>query len=168
MSDSEIQRWEPRSRSQADVESLPRQTQVSSALHLIRVRRIQSCILAIMMRADYDTNFAPHYGWRLHMLKELDQWRNQLQPHSDPESRGYTSQGWVGMAYNYTVLLLHRPTKENVRGLVGEKCLKACADILSVFRQYQKDRQTAQLWPGVSNIPIVTWISTNTQWHEAS
>ncbi|KAJ5560501.1 hypothetical protein N7513_002900 [Penicillium frequentans] len=149
MSDSEIQKWEPRSRSQADVESLPRQTQVSSALHLIRVRKIQSRILAIMMRADYDITLAPHYGWRLHMLKDLDQWRNQLQPHSDPESRGYTSQGWVGMAYNYTILLLHRPTKENVRGLVGEKCLQACADILSVFRQYQKDRQTAQLWPGL-------------------
>ncbi|KAJ5663022.1 hypothetical protein N7507_003753 [Penicillium longicatenatum] len=149
MNDGEIQRWEPQSRSQADVESLPRQTQVSSALHLIRVRRIQSHILAIMMRADYDANFALHYGWRLHMLKELDQWRNQLQPHSDPESRGYTSQGWVGMAYNYTILLLHRPTKQNAREIVGEKCLQACADILSVFRQYQKDRQTAQLWPGL-------------------
>ncbi|KAJ6105057.1 hypothetical protein N7486_003746, partial [Penicillium sp. IBT 16267x] len=120
MSDSEIQRWEPRSRSQADVESLPRQTQVSSSLHLIR----------------------------------LDQWRNQLQPHSDPESRGYTSQGWVGMAYNYTILLLHRPTKDNVRGIVGEKCLQACANNLSVFRQYQKDRQTAQLWPGVNQFGI--------------
>ncbi|KAJ5945915.1 hypothetical protein N7454_002754 [Penicillium verhagenii] len=149
MNDNEIEQWQPRTRLQADVVSIPRQTQVSSALHLIRVRRIQSRILAIMMRSDYDTIFAPNYEWRLHMLKELDQWRNQLQPHSDPESRGYTSQGWVGMAYNYTVLLLHRPTKENVRGLVGVKCLQACADILSVFRQYQKDRQTAQLWPGL-------------------
>ncbi|KAJ5638213.1 hypothetical protein N7490_008092 [Penicillium lividum] len=146
ISDHEIRTWEVR---QAVIESTPRQTSVSSALHLIRVRRIQSRILAIMMRGDYNRTFAPHYGWRLHMLEELDQWRNQLQPHSDPEARGYTSQGWVGMAYNYTILLLHRPTKDNVRGLVGEKCLQACAEILSVFRQYQKDRQTAQLWPGL-------------------
>ena len=137
-------------RLQTSLESAPRQTQVSSALHLIRVRRIQSRILGIMMRADYDDNFSPHYGWRLHIMKELDEWRNHLQPHSDPRSRGYTSQGWVGMAYNYTILLLHRPTKENLGGLVIDKCLQACADILSVFRKYQKDRQTAQLWPGVS------------------
>lgn len=136
-------------------ESVPRQTQVSSALHLIRVRRIQSRVLTTMMRADYDKTLASSYGWRLHVLEELDQWKNQLQPHSDPQSRGYTSQGWVGMAYNYTILLLHRPTKDNVNGMVGEKCLQACAETLFTFRQYQKDRQTAQLWPGVS-----TWLTT--------
>ena len=102
------------------------------------------------MRADFETTHASSHGWRLHMLEDLDQWRRQLQPHSDPHSRGYTSQGWVGMANNYTILLLYRPNLENVCGLVGERCLRACTDILSCFRQYQKDRQTAQLWPGVS------------------
>lgn len=138
---------------QVELESFPRQTQVSSALHLIRVRRIQSRILSIMMRADYNKNLSRHYGWRSHILQELEEWRQYLQPHSDPQSKGYTSQGWVGMAFNYTVLLLHRPTKENVGGIVSEKCLQACADIITAFRKYQKDRETAQLWPGVRRPP---------------
>ncbi|KAJ5256782.1 hypothetical protein N7478_012886 [Penicillium angulare] len=100
------------------------------------------------MRTDYIKNFSRHYGWRSHILQDMEEWRQYLQPHSDPQSKGYTSQGWVGMAFNYTVLLLHRPTKENVGGIVSEKCLQACADIITVFRKYQKDRETAQLWPG--------------------
>ncbi|KAJ5184087.1 hypothetical protein N7492_001703 [Penicillium capsulatum] len=148
ISDCEIKEWGPKSPSQ-EKEFVPRQTQVSSALHLIRVRRIQSRILSIMMRADFEKNLLFSHSWRLHLLEELEQWRRQLQPHSDPQSRGYTSQGWVGMAYNYTILLLYRPTVENVRGMVGERCLRACAEILSTFRQYQKDRHTAQLWPGL-------------------
>lgn len=155
MSDNEILSYDSGSRSQVELESGPRQTQVSSALHLIRVRKIQSRILDIMMRADYDTKFSKCYAWRIHVLQELDEWNYHLQPHSDPQSKGYTSQGWVGMAYNYTVLLLHRPTKENVHGIVSEKCLQACVDILTVFRKYQKDRETAQLWPGVSSTFIL-------------
>lgn len=75
-----------------------------------------------MMRVDYKDKFAQRYDWRLHMLEELHQWKMQLKPHIDLQSEGYTSEWWVGMTYNYTVLLLHRPMKENVNGLVGEKC----------------------------------------------
>lgn len=110
-----------------------------------------------MMRADFENTLLFSHGWRLHILEELENWRRQLQPHSDPNSKGYTSQGWVGMAYSYTILLLYRPTRENVRGMVGQRCLQACVEILSTFRQFQKDRQTAQLWPGVSEL----WIFKN-------
>lgn len=151
LSDDEIKAWTPTPQSGKDVESVPRRTQVSSSLQLIGARRIQSRILHIMMRADYEENFASRHDWRLHMLEDLDQWKMQLKPHSDLQPKGYTSEGWVGMTYNYTVLLLHRPTKENVNGIVGEKCVQACVELISVYRQYQKSRQTAQLWPGVSS-----------------
>ncbi|KAI9928473.1 hypothetical protein MW887_002518 [Aspergillus wentii] len=148
INDNELKTW-TRSHSNSEIESTPRRTQVSSALHLIRGRRIQSRILSLMMRHDYETQWAHSHNWRLHILDELNQWKNQLQRHSDPSSKGYTSEGWVGMAYNYTVLLLYRPTKSNVRGLVGESCIQACVEIALCFRQYQKNRQTAQLWPGL-------------------
>ncbi|PYH92266.1 hypothetical protein BO71DRAFT_485573 [Aspergillus ellipticus CBS 707.79] len=146
MNDEELKAWSGRLE---PVASTPRRTQVSSALHLIRGRRIQSRILSVMMRADYDQRFAGSHSWRLHMLEILDQWKSQLQPHSDPLSEGYTSEGWVGMLYNYTVLLLYRPTQANIGDLVAERCLKACTDIALTFWRYLKSRQTAQLWPGL-------------------
>ncbi|PYI04692.1 nitrilase [Aspergillus sclerotiicarbonarius CBS 121057] len=149
MNDDEIKAWQSRTDRLDQVESVPRRTQVSSALHLIRGRRIQSRILSIMMRADYDPRFGENHQWRLHMLEILNQWKAQLQPHSDPLSRGYTSEGWVGMLYNYTVLLLYRPTKTNACDMVVERCIKACTDIALTFWTYLKSRQTAQLWPGL-------------------
>ena len=150
MNDDEIKVWQPRTDRLEQVESVPRRTQVSSALHLIRGRRIQSRILSILMRADYEPRFGASHQWRLHMLEILNQWKAQLQPHSDPLSRGYTSEGWVGMLYNYTVLLLYRPTQANVCDRVVEGCIQACTDIALTFWTYLKSRQTAQLWPGVS------------------
>ncbi|OOG00243.1 hypothetical protein ASPCADRAFT_158155 [Aspergillus carbonarius ITEM 5010] len=149
MNDDEIKVWQPRTDRLEQVESVPRRTQVSSALHLIRGRRIQSRILSILMRADYEPRFGASHQWRLHMLEILNQWKVQLQPHSDPLSRGYTSEGWVGMLYNYTVLLLYRPTQANVCDRVVEGCIQACTDIALTFWTYLKSRQTAQLWPGL-------------------
>ncbi|GKZ64129.1 hypothetical protein AnigIFM50267_003588 [Aspergillus niger] len=149
MNDDEIKEWQARADRPDLDESTPRRTQVSSALHLIRGRRIQSRILSIMMRADYDQRFAGSHQWRLHMLEVLNDWKAQLEPHSDPLSKGYTSEGWVGMLYNYTVLLLYRPTKAKMSGLVMEHCIRACTDIALTFWKYLKSRQTAQLWPGL-------------------
>ncbi|RAH51985.1 nitrilase [Aspergillus piperis CBS 112811] len=149
MNDHEIKEWQVRADRLEPDASTPRRTQVSSALHLIRGRRIQSRILSIMMRADYDQRLAESHQWRLHMLEVLDEWKAQLEPHSDPLSKGYTSEGWVGMLYNYTVLLLYRPTKANMSDLVMEHCIRACTDIALTFWKYLKSRQTAQLWPGL-------------------
>ncbi|RAK98547.1 nitrilase [Aspergillus ibericus CBS 121593] len=149
MNDDEIKAWQSRTDRLEQVESVPRRTQVSSALHLIRGRRIQSRILSIMMRADYGQRFEESHQWRLHMLEVLNQWKAQLLPHSDPLSSGYTSEGWVGMLYNYTVLLLYRPTQQNVCDMVVERCIKACTDMALTFWKYLKGRQTAQLWPGL-------------------
>jgi hypothetical protein len=84
------------------------------------------------------------------MLQELESWRTQIQLLSHRSSRGYLSDRWVGMAYNYTILLLHQPTKENASGTFGDRSVKASVQIMLTFREFQKDRQTAQLWPGVS------------------
>ncbi|RAL14862.1 nitrilase [Aspergillus homomorphus CBS 101889] len=149
LNDDEIKAWESRSEQQKERELAPRITQVSSALHLLRGRRIQSRILGMMMRTDYEQRFAARHDWRLHMLDALDQWKMQLQPHSDPASEGYTSEGWVGMLYNYTILILYRPTKKDSCRFVAEQCLKACSNILHTFWTYLKRRQTAQLWPGL-------------------
>ncbi|GKZ36304.1 hypothetical protein AbraIFM66950_007338 [Aspergillus brasiliensis] len=149
MNDDEIKEWQARADRLEPDASTPRRTQVSSALHLIRGRRIQSRILSIMMRADYDQRLAESHQWRLHMLEVLDDWKSQLEPHSDPLSKGYTSKGWVGMLYNYTVLLLYRPTKANMSDLVMGHCIRACTDIALTFWTYLKSRQTAQLWPGL-------------------
>jgi hypothetical protein len=55
------------------------------------------------------------------------------------------------MAYNYTIALLHRPTKEDVCNGYGDHSMQAFVQIALTFRAFQKDGQTAQSWPGVSS-----------------
>lgn len=133
---------------QARAADFPQRTHISPALHLIRCRCIQSRIISTMMRFDFNKiNASP--TWRKHMMEELESWRTHLQKLSHRTSRGYLSDRWVGMAYNYTILLLHQPTKENVTGAFGDRSVKSSVRIMLTFREFQKDRQTAQLWPGV-------------------
>ncbi|KAF3030245.1 hypothetical protein E8E15_011551 [Penicillium rubens] len=130
------------------IETPSQKTHVSPALHLFRCRRIQSRIISTMMRSDFKEIDASMI-WREHMLGELDSWRSQLRLLSDVASKSYTSDRWVGMAYNYTILLLHQPTKANVCNGFGDRSVPACVQIAMTFRTFQKDRQTAQLWPGL-------------------
>ncbi|OQE09756.1 hypothetical protein PENVUL_c005G03550 [Penicillium vulpinum] len=130
------------------IETPSQKTHVSPALHLFRCRRIQSRIISTMMRSDFKEIDAST-TWREHMLGELDSWRSQLRLLSDVASKSYTSDRWVGMAYNYTILLLHQPTKANVCNGFGDRSVPACVQIAMTFRTFQKDRQTAQLWPGL-------------------
>ncbi|KAJ5322079.1 uncharacterized protein N7506_011209 [Penicillium brevicompactum] len=130
------------------IETPSQKTHISPALHLFRCRRIQSRIISTMMRSDFEEINATT-PWREHMLGELDSWRSQLGLLSDVASKSYTSDRWVGMAYNYTILLLHQPTKENVCNGFGDRSVPACVQIALTFRTFQKDRQTAQLWPGL-------------------
>ncbi|OQE43569.1 hypothetical protein PENCOP_c003G05946 [Penicillium coprophilum] len=136
--------------SRIQIETPSQKTHVSPALHLFRCRRIQSRIISTMMRSDFK-EIDISTTWREHMLGELDSWRSQLRVLSDAASKSYTSDRWVGMAYNYTILLLHQPTKENVCSGFGDRSVPACVQIAMTFRTFQKDRQTAQLWPGSGN-----------------
>ncbi|CAG8016491.1 unnamed protein product [Penicillium olsonii] len=130
------------------IETPSQKTHVSPALHLFRCRRIQSRIISTMMRSDFES-IDNTTTWREHMLGELDTWRAQLGLLSDVASKSYTSDRWVGMAYNYTILLLHQPTKDNIYNGFGDRSIPACVQIALTFRTFQKDRQTAQLWPGL-------------------
>lgn len=134
---------------QTRASDLSQRTHISPALHLIRCRCIQSRIISTMMRSDFNKIDASP-TWRRHMLEELESWKTHIQRLSHRSSRGYLSDRWVGMAYNYTILLLHEPTKENVTGTFGDSSVQASVKIMLTFRDFQKDRQTAQLWPGVS------------------
>lgn len=103
-----------------------------------------------MLRSDFPKiDSSP--TWREHMLEELETWRSQVERLSHRANRGYLSDRWVGMAYNYTVSLLHQPTKENVCNGFGDRSIQASTQLALTFRAFQKDRQTAQLWPGVSS-----------------
>ena len=88
------------------------------------------------------------------MLEELESLKTHIERLSHRSSRGYLSDRWVGMAYNYTILLLHQPTKETASGIFGDRSVKASIKIMLTFREFQKDRQTAQLWPGVCIPPL--------------
>lgn len=129
---------------------LPQRTRLSPTLHLIRCRGIQSRILNTMMRSDFPKINATS-TWREHMLEELESWRTYIERLSHRTNRGYLSDRWVGMAYNYTILILFQPDKTNVLTGFGDRSVQASAQIALTFRVFQKDRQTAQLWPGVSD-----------------
>lgn len=134
--------------SQSLADNLPQRTRLSSTLHLIRCRCIQSRIITTMMRSDFH-KINTTSTWREHMLEELESWRTQIERLSHRTNRGYLSDRWVGMAYNYTILILFQPNKTNVLAGFGDRSVQACAQIALTFRAFQKDRQTAQLWPGV-------------------
>ncbi|KAJ5370757.1 uncharacterized protein N7496_006849 [Penicillium cataractarum] len=127
---------------------LLQRTRISPALHLIRCRCIQSRIINTILRSDFH-QINSSSAWREHMLEELETWRTQVQRLSHRANRGYLSDRWVGMAYNYTIALLHQPTKDNVCNGFGDRSVSASVKLALTFRAFQKDRQTAQLWPGL-------------------
>ncbi|KAJ6132690.1 hypothetical protein N7471_007905 [Penicillium samsonianum] len=154
LSDDEIKAWAPTPYFYRDVESAPRRTQVSSSLQLTGARRVQSRILNIMMRVDYEDKFAQRYDWRLHMLEELHQWKMQLKPHIDLQSEGYTSrqtaQLWPGLLSQFGVgiTLLYcfwatnyscRETLFRIPGISAG--IRTCSVILAVFSERWKQAE---------------------------
>jgi hypothetical protein len=127
----------------------PTYTCVSSALHILQCRRIQSEISAITLRWDYDSQYENASEWRIRILNELESYRSRVQKYSDPCSKGYTSQRWLAMIYQYTLLMLYRPTKESVMGPAGDWSVQASSQACLMFRKTQMDRQIAQPWLGV-------------------
>jgi hypothetical protein len=132
----------------------PTYTCVSSALHILQCRRIQSEISAITLRWDYDTQYENASEWRIRILNELESYRSRVQKYSDPCSKGYTSQRWLAMIYQYTLLMLYRPTKESVMGPAGDWSVQASSQACLMFRKTQMDRQIAQPWLGVG-LPFI-------------
>jgi hypothetical protein len=127
----------------------PSYTCVSSALHILQCRRIQSEISAITLRWDYDTQYEYASEWRIRILNELENYRSRVQKYSDPRSKGYTSQRWLAMVYQSTLLMLYRHTKESVMGPAGDWSVQASSKACLMFRKTQMDRQIAHTWLGV-------------------
>lgn len=128
-------------------------TCVSSSLHILQCRRIQSEISAVTLRTDYASRFEKASDWRVRVLAELESYKSRVQKFSDPQSKGYTSQRWLAMIYHYTLLMLYRPTKESVTGPAGDWSVQASSQACLIFRKTQMDRQIAQPWLGVSDAP---------------
>lgn len=125
-------------------------TCMSSALHILQCRRIQSEISAVSLRWDYSPAFENASDWRIRILAELENYKARVQNFSDPYSKGYTSQRWQAMIYHYTLLMLYRPTKSNVSNSAGDWSVQASSQACLMFRRTQIDRQIAQPWLAVS------------------
>lgn len=128
----------------------PTYTSMSSALHILQCRRIQSEISAVALRWDYSPAFENASDWRIRILAELENYKARVQNFSDPYSKGYTSQRWQAMIYHYTLLMLYRPTKDNVTNSAGDWSVQASSQACLMFRRTQIDRQIAQPWLAVS------------------
>ncbi|KAJ3547722.1 hypothetical protein NM208_g1367 [Fusarium decemcellulare] len=124
-------------------------TCVSTPLHILQCRRIQSEMALYTLRWDYETNYKDSPEWRIRILTELENYKARAQSFSDPQSKGHTSQRWLAMIYHYTLLMLYRPTKESVLGPAGDWSIQASSQACLIFRKCQRDRQTAQSWMGL-------------------
>ncbi|KAF2733970.1 hypothetical protein EJ04DRAFT_467568 [Polyplosphaeria fusca] len=131
------------------LEDAPHYTCVSSSLHILQCRRIQSEISSITLRYDYASHYENSPEWRVRILAELENYKARVQKFSDPQSKGYTSQRWLAMIYHYTLLMLYRPTKESVLGPAGDWSVQASTQACLMFRKTQMDRQIAQPWLGL-------------------
>ncbi|KAM5342273.1 hypothetical protein ACJ41O_013239 [Fusarium nematophilum] len=127
----------------------PNYTCVSSSLHILQCRRIQSEISQYTLSWDYPIHYKDSLDWRVRILAELENYKNRAQSFSDPQAKGHTSQRWLAMIYHYALLMLYRPTKESVLGPAGDWSIQASSQACLIFRKSQMDRQTAQSWMGV-------------------
>ncbi|CVK96551.1 uncharacterized protein FMAN_10902 [Fusarium mangiferae] len=125
-------------------------TSVSSALHILQCRRIQSEIFGYTLHWEYKSRYEDSLDWRLQILNELESYKARVQNFTDPQSKGHTSQRWLAMIYHYTLLTLYRPTMDNVLGPAGDWSIQAGSQACLIFRKSQMDRQIAQAWLGVS------------------
>ncbi|KAF4961855.1 hypothetical protein FSARC_10041 [Fusarium sarcochroum] len=131
-------------------------TCVSSSLHILQCRRIQSEIFGYTLHWDYKSRYENSLDWRLQILSELENYKARVQNFTDPQSKGHTSQRWLAMIYHYTLLTLYRSTKDNVLGLAGDWSIQASSQACLIFRKSQMDRQIAQAWLGVGTLQSYT------------
>ena len=133
----------------SELPDMPVYTCVSSSLHILQCRRIQSEIAGYTLRWDYQENYENSVEWRMRILNELENYKSRVQNFSDPHSKGHASHRWLAMIYHYTLLLLYRPNKDNVLGPAGDWAIQASSQACLMFRKSQMDRQIAQAWIGV-------------------
>ena len=148
--DEDLEAAAARTAPESELPDSPTYTCVSSSLHILQCRRIQSEISGFTLRWDYKERFQESTEWRVRILHELESYKSRVQNFSDPQAKGYTSQRWLAMIYHYTLLTLYRPTKESVLGPAGDWSIQASSQACLMFRRSQMDRQIAQPWLAVS------------------
>ncbi|KAI0144517.1 fungal-specific transcription factor domain-containing protein [Xylariaceae sp. FL1272] len=121
-------------------------TSMSPSLHILQVRRIQSEISLHTLQWNYSLVYEKLFDWRSRILLELENYKSRIQAFADPESKSHTSHRWLAMIYHYTLLMLYRPTKENVSGPAGDWSVQASSQACLTFRAFQRDRAVAQTW----------------------
>lgn len=155
--DEDLEAVAARTPADTELPDAPVYTCVSSSLHILQCRRIQSEISGYTLRWDYKDQFEDSLEWRIRILNELENYKARVQNFSDPQAKGHTSQRWLAMIYHYTLLLLYRPTKDNVLGPAGDWAIQASSQACLMFRKSQMDRQIAQGWLGVSSSPSLVY-----------
>ena len=126
-------------------------TSVSSALHIIVGRQIQSEILEMVLRKDFVAESNEAFIWRAEMLEKLKQWNRDSVTTTVPSQKGYVSLRWQKMIYYYGIIMLYRPTRTTAHGISGDLTVQACCHALLMFRKFQMAREIAQPWLGVSS-----------------
>lgn len=149
--DEDLETVAARTTANQELPDSPTYTCVSSSLHVLQCRRIQSEISSFILRWDFKEHFEEATDWRVRILSELENYKSRVQKFSDPQAKGYTSQRWLALIYHYTLLNLYRPTKESVLGPAGDWSIQASSQACLMFRKSQMDRQIAQPWVGVSH-----------------
>uniref|UniRef100_A0A8H7KEM6 Zn(2)-C6 fungal-type domain-containing protein n=1 Tax=Bionectria ochroleuca TaxID=29856 RepID=A0A8H7KEM6_BIOOC len=149
ISDEDLEAIAAQTPAENELPDSPTYTCVSSALHILQCRRIQSEISGYTLRWDYKERYEQATEWRIRILSELETYKSRVQNFSDPLSKGHTSHRWLAMIYHYTLLTLYRPTKETVLGAAGDWSIQASSQASLAFRKSQMDRQIAQGWVGL-------------------
>ncbi|CAK7223144.1 hypothetical protein SCUCBS95973_005078 [Sporothrix curviconia] len=130
-------------------------TNVSSALHVIAGRQIESEIQDTLLRRDYDANSGAAAAWRARMLSHLKAWNARScgavlgTGTGTLGGSGYASLRWHKMIYYYDIVMLYRPTRRLASSLVGDLVVQASSQALLLFRRFQMAREIAQPWLGL-------------------
>ncbi|CAK7212791.1 hypothetical protein SEUCBS140593_001625 [Sporothrix eucalyptigena] len=139
-------------------------TNVSSALHVIAGRQIESEIQDMLLRRDYDASSRTAAAWRARMLSHLKAWNAQSRGAVTSLERdevakpagtgtlggsGYASLRWHKMIYYYDIVMLYRPTRRLASSLAGDLVVQASCQALLLFRRFQMAREIAQPWLGL-------------------
>jgi hypothetical protein len=141
--------YELNERLEEDLQSAPRITSVSFALHLVYCRQIQSEILNTTLHRDFGKQYDGLSHWRLRVLGKLDRWKSLCHRYADPRSITHTSGEWLNMIYNYSLAMLYQPTKVSVCGPAGDWTVRSCVQACLIFRKFQRETQMTELWLGL-------------------
>jgi hypothetical protein len=147
--DSELWQWCNSTTRDISEEPESRHTSVSSAMHVIYCRQLQSEILNHTLHRDFESKLDSRLDWRQRILDDLDQWKSSCHRFADARSISYTSGHWLGMIYNFSLAILFRPTKVSVRGPAGDWTVKACTQACLTFRKLQRKGSISEPWMGL-------------------